>query len=62
MTRPLILVVEDDIDVRGRQGCRSASRGYEGRYGRRGGYANVYREGFKAGHAEEFRESGRIRR
>ena len=40
----------------------SASRGYESRYGLRGGYANVYREGLEAGYAEEFRESGRIRR
>jgi hypothetical protein len=28
--------------------------GYDSRYGLRGGYANIYREGFEAGDAEEF--------
>lgn len=44
------------------QWYRSASRGYDSRYGVRGGYANIYREGFEAGYAEEFRQTGRIRR
>jgi hypothetical protein len=44
------------------QWYRSASRGYESRYGLRGGYANTYREGFEAGYAEQFRQNGRIRR
>ena len=34
---------------------RSASRGYDRRYGVRGAYANVYRDGFEAGYAEAFR-------
>ena len=44
------------------QWYRSASRGYDSRYGLRGGYANIYREGFEAGYAEQFRQNGRIRR
>ena len=37
------------------QWYRSASRGYERRYGLRGAYVNVYRDGFEAGYAEGFR-------
>ena len=44
------------------QWYRSASRGYDTRYGIRGAYANIYREGFDAGYAEEFRVPGRARR
>ena len=49
-------------DPKRHQWYRSASRGYESRYGLRGGYANIYREGFEAGYAEEFREIARVRR
>jgi hypothetical protein len=27
-----------------------------------GGYANIYRDGFEAGYADDFRQNGRIRR
>lgn len=37
------------------QWYRSASRGYDRRYGLRGAYANVYRDGFTAGYDEAFR-------
>lgn len=46
-------------DPRRHQWYRSASRGYDRRYGLRGAYANVYRDGFEAGYAEEFRQRGR---
>jgi hypothetical protein len=49
-------------DPKRHQWYRSASRGYESRYGLRGGYANIYREGFEAGYAEEFRQTRRSRR
>jgi hypothetical protein len=42
-------------DPKRHQWYRSASRGYDRRYGLRGAYANIYREGFDAGYAEEFR-------
>jgi hypothetical protein len=44
-------------DPQRHQWYRSASRGYESRYGLRGAYANIYREGFEAGYREEFRRT-----
>ena len=44
------------------QWYRSASRGYDRRYGLRGAYGNVYRDGFNAGYAEEHRRTGDYRR
>ena len=49
-------------DPRRHQWYRSASRGYQSRYGLRGAYATVYREGFEAAYSEEFRRSGRVDR
>jgi hypothetical protein len=49
-------------DLRRHQWYRSASRGYQARYGLRGGYATIYRDGFEAAYAEEFRRSGRVDR
>ena len=50
------------FDPKRHQWYRSASRGYESRYGLRGAYANIDRDGFEAGYAEEFRRRGDYRR
>jgi len=48
-------------DPQRHQWYRSASRGYEARYGLRGAYASIYRDGFDAGYGEQFRRAGSAR-
>jgi hypothetical protein len=45
----------DRFDLDRHSWYRSATRGYESRYGRRSDYQAIYREGFEAGYAEGYR-------
>jgi flagellar biosynthesis/type III secretory pathway protein FliH len=45
----------DRFDVDRHSWYRSATRGYESRYGARPNYQEVYRQGFEAGYAEGYR-------
>jgi hypothetical protein len=45
----------DRFDVDRHSWYRSATRGYESRYGARPNYQEIYRQGFEAGYAEGYR-------
>lgn len=46
---------QDRFDVNRHSWYRSATRGYESRYGGRASYEDLYRQGFEAGYAEGYR-------
>jgi hypothetical protein len=48
----------DSYDPNRHRWYRNADRGYEGRYGRKDEYRDVYREGFLAGYNQAYRGSG----